>query len=72
MTEKYRDHTYRVDLRQSESGAWFAKIGILRPDGSSLGPYAARTAHRDREFVKTEAQEFARSEIDRESDRIVG
>jgi len=66
MTESYREYSFRVDLRQEQTGAWFAKISVSRPDGSSLGPYEPRTPHRSREFVKNEAEAFIKSEITRD------
>lgn len=69
MTESYRGYSYRVDFRQEQTGAWFAKISVSRPDGSSLGPYEPRTPHRSREFVKNEAEEFIKSEITHDLDQ---
>ena len=66
MTESYSGYSYTVDFRQEQTGAWFAKISVTRPDSSSLGPYEPRTPHRSREFVKNEAEEFIKSEITRD------
>jgi hypothetical protein len=71
MTDSYQGYTYRIDFRQVESGAWFANIAIARPDGSSLGPYSARATHRQREFVRRDAQEFVMSEITKDSERNI-
>ncbi len=72
MTDSYQGYTYRIDFRQVESGAWFANVAIARPDGSSLGPYSPRAAHRQRELVRLEAQEFVMSEIKKDSERNIG
>ncbi len=69
MTDSYQGYKYTIDFRQVESGAWFANIKIVRPDGSSMGPYSPRAAQRQRESVKLDAQEFVISEIKKDSDQ---
>lgn len=67
MTGTYREYKYEVEYKQNSVGAWFAEIvHITRPDGSRLEPYQPRTAHRELQVVKLEANAFIRSEIDQD------
>lgn len=66
MTGTYREYRFEVEYKQDPSGAWFAMVTVNRPDGTPLGPYRPRTAHRDLDVVKQEARDFIHFEIERD------